>query len=177
MSLTAEHRERAYALLLGEHGTAPHVIEANRYHRVLRPLEKAEQAACERAVQVVIDPPTPTAGWNNPLDGRDLSTYPVTVRVSYARTDAGDQYDAGGASSGPGDVEAIEDRAAMDLKQLRDVFGWQPNWSSLDPAVIDPAPSGAAPSKTVLDDRVIYEQAFAFLTRASLPGSYGPSQT
>lgn len=179
MALTVAHRTKAYEILTGVSGAdADHTFAAGRFHRARVPLELIEADVCERAVQVMIDPPTPTAGHNNPLDGRDLSTYPVTVRVSYMLTHEGDPaIDANGEGSGAGTVEAIEDRAGMDCKALRDVFGWQPNWPSLDPAVIDPAPSSDAPSKTVLDDRVIYEQRFNFLTRASLPGSYGPSLT
>lgn len=176
MPLTADHRARAYALLDGSHGAdADHTLTAGRFHRAHRPLEQIESSACERAVQVVIEPPTPTAGFNNPLDGRDLSTYPLVVRIAYVLTDAGDGYDAGGEQSGPGTREAIEDRAHADLKAVRDVLGWQPNWTGLDPFVIDPAPDSAAPTVTEGDARVIYEQRLLLSTRATLPGGYGPT--
>lgn len=176
MALTAAHRTQAYALLTGDAGAdAAHTIDRGRFVRAHRPLEELEQAACERAVQVVIGPPSPVGGYNNPLDGRDLSTYPVTVRIAYARTDAGDAYDASGAQSGPGSVEAIEDRAHADLKALRDVLGWQPNWTGLDPVVIDCAPSDASPAPAVGGDRAIYEQSFDLITRAGLHTAYAPS--
>ena len=176
MALTVAHRAKAYALLDGTAGAdASHTMTAGRFHRTRDPIESIEANIVERAAQVVIEPPTPIAGYNNPLDGRDLSTYPLGVRVGYLITSEGDDdIDANGESSGGGSVEAIEDRANADLKAIRDVLGWQPNWPSLDPVVIDCAPEGT-PTRQILADRVIYEQRFALLTRASLPGSYGPS--
>lgn len=178
MPLTAAHRARLYGILAGSYGAdADHTLTAGMFHRAHRPLEEMESAALERAVQVVIEGAEPINGYNNPLDGRDLSTYPVAVRVAYVLTEAGDGYDAGGERSGLGTTEAVEDRANADLKALRDAVGWQPNWASLDPVVIDCAPASAPPTAVFDDDRAIYEQRFILTTRAALPGAYGPTTT
>ena len=74
MALTVAHRAKAYALLEGTAGAdATHTMQAGRFHRTRDPVESVEANIVERAAQVVIDPPTPIAGYNNPLDGRDLS--------------------------------------------------------------------------------------------------------
>lgn len=177
MALTTTHRARAYAILLGTHGAdSDHTLAVGRFHRayVSLPLEAVEANVCERAVQVVIGSAEPTEGYRNPLTGRDLSTYPLTVRVAYLLTGEGDEsIDATGEASGAGTLGAIEDRAAQDLQAVRDCVGWQPSWASLDPVVIDCAPDGA-PSQTVGEDRVIYEQTFNLMTRATLHTSYAP---
>ena len=177
MALTTTHRARAYAILLGTHGAdSDHTLAVGRFHRayVSLPLEAVEANVVERAVQVVIGPAEATEGFRNPLTGRDLSTYPLTVRVAYLLTGEGDEgIDATGESSGAGTLGAIEDRAAMDLQAVRDCVGWQASWSGLDPVVIDCAPDGA-PSQTVSEDRVIYEQTFTLMTRATLHTSYAP---
>jgi hypothetical protein len=176
--LSAAHRARLYTILDGSYGAdAAHTLAAGMFHRAHRPLEEMESSAVERAVQVVIEGAEPLNGHNNPLDGRDLSIYPVTVRVAYALTEAGDGYDAGGEQSGLGTTEAVEDRANMDLKLIRDAVGWQPSWASLDPVVIDCAPAPDAPTGVFGDDRAIYEQRFILTTRAALPGAYGPTTT
>lgn len=177
MSLTADLRARAYDLLLGAAGASPFVLTAERFHRVPDPVDQVPVTGAERAVQVVIEPPAPTSGWNNPLDGRDLSTYPIAVRVAYVLTGQGDVWDATGTQSGGADEDSIEDRAMMDAKAIRDVLGWQANWTGLDPAVIDCQPSAAQPAPSILADRYVYEIRFDLLTRAALPGSYGPSLT
>jgi len=43
--------------------------------------------------------------------------------------------------------------------------------------VIDCQPSAAQPAPSILADRYVYEIRFDLLTRAALPGSYGPSLT
>lgn len=179
MALTVTHRARAYAIALGSHGVdADHTIATGRFHRatVGLSLEGVEASAIERAVQVGLGDPTATEGFRNPLTGRDLSTYALTVRVGYLLTGEGDEtIDATGEASGAGTLDAIEDRAHMDLKALRDCVGWQGNWASLSPDVIDCAPADDAPSHTVFDDRVIYEQTFRLITRAGLHTSHAPA--
>jgi len=102
----------------------------------------------------------------------------VTVRIAYFLTAEGDEsIDATGEASGAGTLGAIEDRAAQDLQAVRDCVGWQPSWASLDPVVIDCQPSAAQPAPSILADRYVYEIRFDLLTRAALPGSYGPSLT
>lgn len=179
MSLTAAHRQRAYDLLLGVDGVgvSPFTIEAERFHRVPDPVDRVPITGAERAVQVVIEPPEPLDGFNNPLSGRDLSAYPLTVRVSYVRTGQGEVWDATGTQSGGADEDSIEDRAMMDGKLIREVIGWQPNWTGLDPFVIDCEPDAARPKPSIDGDRYVYEHIFSLKTRASLPGSYGPSLT
>jgi hypothetical protein len=177
VALTRAHRARAYAILFGEHGAdADHTLAAGRFHRAHAglPLEAVEANVIERAAQVVIGGATPTEGYRNPLTGRDLSTYPLVVRIAYFLTAEGDEsIDATGEASGAGTLGAIEDRAAMDFQAVRDCIGWQPSWAGLDPVVIDCAPDGE-PSQIVADDRVIYEQTFALMTRATLHTSYAP---
>lgn len=176
MSLTAAHRQRAYDLLLGAAGTSPFALEAGRFHRAPDPVDRVAVTAAERPVQVVIEPPSPTSGWNNPLDGRDLSTYPLTVRIAYVLTGHGEQWDTSGEQSGGADEDSIEDRAMADCKAVRDCLGWQPHWAPLnDPVVIDCQPATAQPAPSILTDRYVYEIRFDLLTRAALPGSYGPS--
>lgn len=176
MALTRDHRARGYAILCDAAGDAGWTIPAAHFHRAGRPLETLEQGACERAVQIEVGPAAAVGGYNNPIDGRDLSTYPVAVRVAYVRTERGDDYDAPGAESGAATVEAIEDRASLDLKWIRDRFGRQAHWTGLDPEVIDPAPLGE-PTREVLDDRVIYTQPFLFTTKTTLPGSHTTTVT
>jgi hypothetical protein len=176
--LLAAHRQRAYDLLLGVDGVgvSPFTIQADRFHRVPDPVDRVPLTGAERAVQVVFEPPA-SIGFTNPLDGRDLSAYPMIVRVSYVRTGQGEVWDATGSQSGGADEDSVEDRALMDGKTIRDVLGWQANWTGLDPFVIDCEPDPAQSKPTVDGDRYVYEHTFSLKTRASLPGSYGPSLT
>lgn len=177
MSLTAAHRQRAYDLLLGAAGTSPFALEAGRFHRAPDPVDRVAVTAAERPVQVVIGRARPINGFNNPLDGRDLSTYALTVRVAYILTGQGEQWDTSGEQSGGADEDSIEDRAATDCKAILDCLGWQPHWTGLDPVVIDCAPSAEQPEATVLGDRYVYEVRFDLHTRASLPDSaHAPAQ-
>lgn len=176
MPLTRDHRARGYAILCDAYGDDGWTIPAGHFHRAARRLEKLEQGACERAVQIETGPALAVGGYNNPLDGRDLSTYPVAVRVAYVLTERGDDYDAPGAESGAATLEAIEDRANLDLKWIRDRFGRQGHWTGLDPTVIDPAPLPEA-TREVLADRVIYTQPFTFTTKTTLPGSHTTTVT
>lgn len=173
MSAQAGHRARVGALLTGTQvSDATHTLIAgftvSRSH-----LETLEASAIERACEVRFHAYRPLSGYNNPLDGRDLGERELVVRVGYLLTaEGGDAplYDSLGGDSGASDDNSVEDRAESDAKLIRDVLGWQPNWSGLTPHVIDcaPAPDGDA-DLIWLPDRVIREIRFVLQTRASLP--------
>lgn len=175
MSAQSAHRARVDALVKGTLvSDATHKLPAgftvSRSH-----LEQLEASAIERACEVRFGVYRPLGGYNNPLDGRDLGERTLTIRVGYLLTaEGGDAplYDSLGGDSGPSDDNGVEDRAESDAKLIRDVLGWQPNWTGLSPTVIDcaPAPDGD-PDLIVLPDRVIREVRFVLQTRASLPDS------
>lgn len=180
MAVQSAHRAQAYAIACEGAGAVGHTVTSGHFHRARIALERLEKSAIERAVQVVFAPYKPLGGYNNPLDGRDLSTRELHLRVGYVLEPegSGTSYDAGGQDSGAADLDAVTDRAEMDAKLLRDAVSWQGNWTGLDPHVIDCAPHPEGdPDLIELPDRVIRTVRFVMTTRALLPGSYGPSQT
>lgn len=175
-----DHRERAYRLLEGLEGVEGWAIPPGQYHRAdpRTTLEHHDLGSLERAVRIVLRQREPIGGFNNPYDGRGLFTQPLIVRVGYVLTGAGDDSDMQGEQSGAATLEAIEDRAAQDADQIEARVGYQPNWTGLDPHVIDCAPLPAGrPELIVLPDRCIQEIPFVLTTRTVLPGSYGPAHT
>jgi len=120
----------------------------------------------------------PLGGYQSPLDGRDLRESPLVVRVGYRYQPEGD-LDAGvdAARLGGADRGSIEARASEDAALILAAVGWQPNWSGLDPVVIDCAPATAGWSLAFEGDRAILTVPFTLTTRASFPGSYGPAVT
>jgi hypothetical protein len=166
-------RTRAEAIVTGEHGAdATHTVPAG--FRIARTkLEQLEASALERSVQIHFGPYRPLAGYNNPLDGRDLSECDLTIRVGYLVTPEigeGSPYEALGGDSGPSDDLSVEDRQEADAKILRDCIGWQGNWSGLTPHVIDVEPSADGDAEPIdAGDRVIREIRFVYRTRGSLP--------
>lgn len=179
MAYQSDHRERALAIACDAYGQVGWTVTSGHFHRCPsdRTLETLEVDAIERAVEVR-KVGRKGVGHNNPNDGRGLYYEPMVVRVGYALTAAGDSYDAAGEQSGAGTLAAVEDRAAMDADTLEARVGYQPNWSGLDPHVIDcePDPEGRGDGwLTVLPDRVIAEILFRLTTKATLPGSRGPS--
>lgn len=178
MAVQSAHRTRAHAILTEAYGDSGHTLASGAFVVARKALERLERSAVERAVEVVFAGYKPLGGYNNPLDGRDLSTREVTVRVGYVLDEEGDgaAWDRTGPDSGAADRDSVEDRAEMDAKLIRDALSWNPSWSGLDPEVIDCAPHPEGdPPLTVLSDRAIREVRFVLLTKATLPGSYGPS--
>lgn len=175
MPLFDDHLTRAGELVTGASGTSPWIVPAGLFTLASGALESCAQDGAERPVELFLRPGRPLGGYQNPMDGRDLQETPLVVRVSYALTHAGDVWNASGAQSGAGTRGAISTRAAQDAKTMRDALGWQPNWTGLDPHVMDCVPPQDPAAVTELGDRVIYELVFTLRTRASLPGAYGPT--
>lgn len=179
MAFLRDHRERAYAILDGSHGVATWNVTAGHFTRAHSTVMAQEADACERVVDVRIPSSRPLAGYNNPLDGRDISVATVIVRVAYVLTRSGnlDTYDALGAQSGGASPDEVESRASLDAQIITRSVGYQPNWSSLTPEVIDCAPAPEGCALELGDDRGILTVPFEMTYKAALPGSYGPSLT
>lgn len=177
MTFLRDHRERAYAILTDESGTATWTITRGHFTRAHSTVLQHDAGACERVVDVRIPLSRPLAGWNNPLDGRDLSVATMLVRVAYVLTESGslDTYDAAGAQSGGANLDEVESRASLDAQLVTRSVGYQPNWSSLTPEVIDCAPASEGWALEVSEDRAILTVPFDITYRAALPGSYGPT--
>lgn len=176
-----DHRERAYRLLEGLEGVEGWAIPPGQYHRAdpRTTLEHHDLGSLERAVEVRLRGAKPMGGVpHNPLCGRALVETRLLVRVGYVLTGAGDDSDMQGEQSGAATLDGVEDRAAQDAHEISARLGYQPQWTGLDPHVIDCAPSvEGIPDPIVLPDRVIQEVLFVLKTRAVLPGDYGPAHT
>lgn len=180
MAFLATHRERAYAILCDGAGDVGHTITAGIFRRAWSTAEDVEAPAAERVVELLDGVTRPVAGYNNPLDGRDISVTSFAVRVAYLLHEGGDldTYDAAGAQSGGASHDAIRARAGADAKIISDAFGWLPSWTAagLAPTVIDvaPDPDGVG-AVDIQDDRALLVVPFLMMYRADLPGAYGPS--
>lgn len=172
------HHARALAILTTEHGESGYTVPLGLLRLPAGELDTCEPDAIERAASASIPSSAPLGGYQNPLDGRDLRESPLVVRVGYRWHEEGD-LDAGvdAAALGGADRESIEARASEDAATVIAAVGWQPNWSGLDPVVIDCAPDPAGWSLAFEGDRAILTVPFVFTTRASFPGSYGPAVT
>lgn len=178
-SAQSPHRARAEALLKGTAGTSPWKIPEGYFTVDRRPLEAVEASAIERRCELVFGPSSPVGGYSNPRDGRDLRTRLVTVRVGYLVTrhaGDGEGFEGIGNDSGPSDPGSVSDRAETDAGAIRDAFGWQPNWTGLDPLVIDCAPHpDGDPDPIDLEDRLIREVRFVLFTCGTLPETLSPT--
>lgn len=174
MSYFAAHRSLALSILTTGAGEVGYTIALGHFRLPSGPLETCEPDACERAVELRIEASAPL-GMQNPLDGRDLRTSPMVVRVGYRFHPEGG-LDAGvdAARLGGADRGSIEDRASEDAALILGAVSWQPSWSGLDPHVIDVAPADDGWSIEFLEDRAILFVPFVLTTRATFPGSYGP---
>jgi hypothetical protein len=174
VSYFGAHRSLAMAILTTGAGATGHTIPLGHFRLPSGPLETCEPDACERAVEVQLLSSAPL-GMQNPLDGRDIRTSPMIVRVAY-RFHAEGGLDSGVDATllGGADRGSVEDRASADAAMILGSVSWQPSWSALDPHVIDVAPSDEGWSVEFLDDRAILTSAFNLITRATFPGSYGP---
>jgi hypothetical protein len=178
MAYFAAHHARARAILTAAAGEVGHTITAGLLHVVAGEVETCEPDAVERAVSVSISASQPLTGHQNPLDGRDLRLSPLVVSVGYRLDDDGD-LDAGVDASrlGGADRVSIEARASSDAAAILSAIGHQPSWAGLDPVVIDVAPSPSGWSVEQREDRAILTVPFEMITRAALPGAYGPAAT
>ena len=131
----------------------------------------------ERVFDTTFDPHTI-------LDRRPLTTAVIAqqvmrVAVAYVVTGAGEGGEWSGQESGPGDLNAVEDRAAQDAHEMAAVIGAQGNWTGVasDVDVIDGEPLPDAPigAVTLAEGRLLRETAFLLTYRAGSPGSLGPS--
>lgn len=178
MSYFAAHRTLALSLLTTGAGATGYTITAGHLRRAAGDLATCEPDAVERAVEVELARSAALGGYQNPLDGRDLRESRLVVRVGYRLHDEG-SLDASvdAAQLGGADRGSIEDRASEDAALILAAVGWQPNWTGLDPAVIDCAPSDDGWSLDLADDRATLTVPFTLTTRATFPGSYGPAAT
>lgn len=177
MSYFAAHRSLAMAILTTGAGATGHTIPLGHFRLPSGPLETCEPDACERAVEVQLLSSAPL-GTQNPLDGRDIRTSPMIVRVAY-RFHAEGGLDSGVDATllGGADRASVEDRASEDAAVLLGAVSWQPSWAGLDPHVIDVAPAEDGWSVEYLEDRAVLSVPFQLITRATFPGAYGPVTT
>lgn len=170
-------RARVEALMQGTAGAAPLAFAVGRFTLCSPDRQPETSDVVERVFDVSFEPSTI-------LDRRPLTTAVIEqqvmrVAVAYAVTGAGEGSEWIGQESGPGDLNAVEDRAAQDAHEMAAVVGAQSNWTgvSSDVDVIDcePAPDAPLGQVTVVGDRLIRETAFLLTYRAGSPGSLGPS--
>lgn len=177
-SMQSDHRARVNAMLAEAYGASGRALPVGAFTIAHKPLEKLDRSGVERKAQVVFKPHRPFPEGNNPLTGRELGMRELVVRLGYVLEPEGNGvgWDARGAESGAADRASVEDRGETDAKLLREVLGWQPNWTGLDPSVIDCAPHPEGdPDLIELPDRAIREVRFILKTRATSSG-YGPAQ-
>ena len=179
MAYFGAHLDRFRALLASNYGETGYTIPLGHFRLPGASLDEIEPDACERAVDVRLGISQPLGGAQNPLHGRDIRETAITVRVAYAyhaEGSADDGVDArylGGAT-----LDALDMRASEDAALILAAVGWQPNFSGLDPHVIDCAPDPRGwVLADVADRRAILSVPFVLTTRATFPGAYGPSAT
>lgn len=165
---------RMEGLLLGTEGVSPWTIPAGHFR--LRggpdPLELVSVASAERLVDVDVGMPSPLKPVNH-LDGYGLFQHPLTVRVSYTLTGAGDVFDAPGAQSGTATDTAVRNRAVADAHAIHGVLGSLRNWAGLtDPQVIDvfARPDNPLGDLALAPERAILTITMQVWVRAALPG-------
>lgn len=176
MAYFADHRARALAILTTNHGETGYTVPLGLLRLPAGDIATCEPDAAERAAEVELSQSAPLGGYQNPLDGRDLRVSPLVVRVGYRWHEEGD-LDAGvdAASLGGADRGSIEARASEDAATIAAAMGCQPNWSGLDPVVIDCAPDPAGWALAFDGDRAILTVPFVLTTRAAFPGTRGPA--
>jgi hypothetical protein len=165
-------RSHYEGLALGTSGTT-YTITSGRFH--LRSPDRAAEAgyasSAERAFEVRVDP----LGHLDPpnvLDGFSFDRYRVTIRVTYALTNAGgDLTDTLAEQDGAGTLDAITDRWATDVHDLRTVVEWHENQLT--------SPAGIllemdAARLTQRGQMMVGELPFVVTVKASRPGSYSP---
>lgn len=179
MAYFADHLARALAILTEEYGESGQTVPLGHFGLPSGDLDTSEPDAVERRVEVEIPGSAPLGGYQNPLAGRDLRVSDLVVRVGYRHHPEGgadegvDARGLGGATT-----RAVQARASEDAALVLAAVGWQPNWSGLDPAVIDCAPAPAGWSVTAPSEgRVFLTVPFVLTTRATFPGAYGPAAT
>ena len=175
MAYLAPITQRLRALLFDGAG-AEHVIPAGRFRRVASDVERCEADACERAVDVVLGRSSPVSGISSRVDGRDIRSTEVGIRVAYRFHPEGsldDLVDA--AALGGATLDAIYERASVDANDIISAVTSLVNLGSLDPSVIDLSAEGWQIEPG--DDRAILIIPFVLTTRATFPGSYGPVAT
>lgn len=179
MAYFGAHLERFRAILTAEYGESGYTVPLGHFRLPAASLEEIEPDACERAVDVRLGGSAPLGGYQNPITGRDLRVTDVTVRVGYSYHAEGGADDGVAARNlGGATLDALDMRASEDAAVILGAVSWQPNFASLDPHVIDVAPDPRGWSLAdVSDRRAILSVPFIMTTRATFPGSYGPSTT
>ncbi len=129
MSYASELRAIYVALLTGASGTT-RTITAGRFVEETQdtPNELAMPSdAAERRFEVVMME-APGSRFYNSMDGFKLSTFNVTIRLTYSLTNAGgDAVEADTTQGGPGTLGAIRDRANTDRAEIERVLTWVEN--------------------------------------------------
>lgn len=167
--MQSDIRARVQAIILGDYlGDYP--IAPGRFHlasTAVANLNAHDLGTLERAVRVDIpNERTPLV----PVDrtaGFGLYQYTLTIQVGYVLTGAGDGAEALGEQSGPGTLDAIQDRANEDRQALESALGSWRNLGGLSPHVIDLEPIGG-PGIEVGPDRCILSVPFALKVRVPL---------
>jgi hypothetical protein len=137
MAYSSLIRARAEALLTGETGTT-RTLASGRFTRhadAFRDGADAGTNAAERRFKVRVGQPRDHIEVNT-ADGIRFEELTLTVQITYALTDAGDDIAEGtGEQDGAGTMEAIEDRATVDANDVFYVLDWHVNWTSLSDSV------------------------------------------
>ena len=174
MSYGAGLRTWAENLILGSTGTT-RTMTAGRFH-----LESADVAqdggpvnSCERAIHVRVKGRNTLDGVNT-IDSSGLYTHEMTVRVSYALTNAGgDAAETVTEQSGAGTVDAINDRATTDQHDIDMVLFWHENAAGTSPAVVN-ITSRAPDDVAFGTDRATLTLQYTLTVEVTQPGSYAP---
>ncbi len=162
-------RAWAEALLCGETGST-RTLTAGRFHRATPAgdLESHPTDSAERAIDIVLGGPRYPDGLNG-IDGFVLAEHTLTVRVSYALTNAGDDgTEATSEQDGSGTLNAIQDRAASDEFDIAMTLQWHANQAGVDPAILNMVPGES--TTTTEAQRVVLNIPFTISVWATVPG-------
>lgn len=179
MAYFSDHLTRALAILTEGYGETGYTVDLDHFALPSGDLDTSEPDAIERRVEAEVAGSAPLGGYQNPIAGRDIRVSDLVVRVGYRHhPEGGADASVDARSLGGATTRAVQARASQDAALILAAVGWQPNWASLDPVVIDcaPDPAGWATSPPV-EGRVFLTVPFVLTTRAAFPGAYGPSAT
>jgi hypothetical protein len=133
VAYTSLIRARAEAILSGEYGDT-RTLATRRFTRhadAHREGSDAEAGAAERRFKVRVREPRDHLEVNT-SDGIRFEELTLTVEITYALTNAGDDLTEGtGEQDGAGTLEAIEDRSTVDANDVFYTLDWASNWTGL----------------------------------------------
>ena len=163
----------AEALLCDGAGST-RVLTVGRFHRNSpdRDLEGHPFDSAERAVNIVLSGGHNVDGLNG-IDGYVLRSHTLTVRVSYAITNAGeDGTEAVSEQDGSATLDGVQDRAASDEFDIASTLQWSANYAGVDPAIVC-VNALDVPPLAVAGQSAVLEVPFEVLVWATVPGKSG----